>query len=253
MLHLNGPTCGQNRKMMWHYPRTDKPCFSNRALAKAVFWGSKMPSKIVFWGLKNWLDKTPITKALLPPSKTMEETLPLTKKMWEIMLHLDRPIFAVLCWFWCPPFSEDLLGAHEGWSHSRKGVFLPSKCLLERSLLEPLPRTLLRTPPRSNTNWRTPSKNPRKSFWAGYPVNFRADISGGCPGGRPDPKTFTPSLRAQENKVFCADVHDPKALTSMTRGGSQKNFAQENFGLIFRSLPSLSKSLHAWNYYFRII
>ena len=23
--------------------------------------------------------------------------------MLEIMLHLDGPTFAVLCWFWCPP------------------------------------------------------------------------------------------------------------------------------------------------------
>ena len=46
-------------------------------------------------------------------------------------------------------------------------------------------------------------------------------------GGRPGPKTFTPSLRAQENKVCRADVLDPR--------GSQKNFMQENFELIFVS------------------
>ena len=50
---------------------------------------------------------------------------------------------------------------------------------------------------------------------------------GGYPGGRPDPQIFTPSLGAQENKVFHADVLDPKA---------RKNFTQENFGLLFRSL-----------------
>ena len=32
-------------------------------------------------------------------------------------------------------------------SHSRKGVFLPARCLLESPFLEPLLRTLLRTPP----------------------------------------------------------------------------------------------------------
>ena len=41
------------------------------------------------------------------------------------------------------------------------------------------------------------------------------------PGGRPGPKTFTPSLGG-------TDVHELR--------GSQKNFMQENFGLICRSL-----------------
>ena len=34
-------------------------------------------------------------------SKSLE-TFPLTKKMWEIMLRLDGPTFAFLCWLWCP-------------------------------------------------------------------------------------------------------------------------------------------------------
>ena len=54
-------------------------------------------------------------------------------------------------------------------------------------------------------------------------ITFLGGISRRCPveylGGRPYPKTFTPSLGAQENKVFCADAHDPKARTSMTQGG----------------------------------
>ena len=37
-----------------------------------------------------------------------------------------------------------------------------------------------------------------------------------------------PLLGAQENRVLCANVLDPK--------GSQKNFMQDNFRLIFRSL-----------------
>ena len=41
-------------------------------------------------------------------------------------------------------------------SYSRKGVFLPSRCLLESLFLEPLLRTL---PPRK-THCKTPSKNP---------------------------------------------------------------------------------------------
>ena len=46
---------------------------------------------------------------------------------------------------------------------------------------------------------------------------------GGYPGGRPGPKTLTPSLAAQKNKVFfCADVFDPKARTSTNRGCLRK-------------------------------
>ena len=50
-------------------------------------------------------------------------------------------------------------------------------------------------------------------------IKFLGGISCGRLGGRPSPKTFPPSLGAQENKVFCADVLDPKARTSITRGG----------------------------------
>ena len=57
-------------------------------------------------------------------------------------------------------------------------------------------------------------------------TKFLGETSRGRPGGylgrRPGPKTFTPLLGAQENRVFCADVLDPKARTSMTRGGLRK-------------------------------
>ena len=53
---------------------------------------------------------------------------------------------------------------------------------------------------------------------------------GGYPGGHPGPKTFTQSLGAQENKVLCADVLDPKARTSIR--GSQKNVLQGVSGLV---------------------
>ena len=45
-------------------------------------------------------------------------------------------------------------------SYSRKGVFLPSRCLLENPFLEPLLRTLLRTLLPSKAHRKTPSKNP---------------------------------------------------------------------------------------------
>ena len=45
-------------------------------------------------------------------------------------------------------------------SYSRKGVLLPSRCLLESPFLEPLLRTLLRTLLPIKTHCKTPSKNP---------------------------------------------------------------------------------------------
>ena len=45
-------------------------------------------------------------------------------------------------------------------SYSRKGVLLPSRCLLESPFLEPLLRTLLRTLLPIKSHCKTPSKNP---------------------------------------------------------------------------------------------
>ena len=47
-------------------------------------------------------------------------------------------------------------------SYTRKGVLLPSRCLLESPFLEPLLRTLLRTLLPTKTHSKTPSKNPSK-------------------------------------------------------------------------------------------
>ena len=81
-------------------------------------------------------------------------------------------------------------------------------------------------------SWQGGKSSLNIKILGGYPADVRTDIR----AGRPGPKTFTPLLGAQEDKVFCADVLDPKARTSMTRGGSQRHFMQENFGLIFRFL-----------------
>ena len=52
---------------------------------------------------------------------------------------------------------------------------------------------------------------------------------GGYPGGRPDPKIVIPLLGVQDF-FFCADVHDPKARTSMTRGGLRKTLCRKISG-----------------------
>ena len=54
--------------------------------------------------------------------------------------------------------------------------------------------------------------------------------SGRISGQTSLPRTFTPWLGAQENKVFCADVLDPKARTSMTRGGHRKTLCRKTSG-----------------------
>ena len=61
---------------------------------------------------------------------------------------------------------------------------------------------------------------------------------GGYLGGRPGPKTFTPSLGTQENKVSCADVLDPKVRMSMTREGLRKTLCRKVRAYIFRSLQN---------------
>ena len=59
-------------------------------------------------------------------------------------------------------FTVDLCqqGAREGGRTLAKGVFLPSKCLLESPFLEPVLRTLLRTLSNYKVYCKTPSKNP---------------------------------------------------------------------------------------------
>ena len=50
-------------------------------------------------------------------------------------------------------------------------------------------------------------------------------------------KNFGQALEILEkNKHFGADIHDPKARTSMTRRGVEKNFGLKKFGLNFHSL-----------------
>ena len=56
-------------------------------------------------------------------------------------------------------------------------------------------------------------------FLGGTPCGRR----GGYPGEHPGPKTFTPSLRAQEDKVSFA-------RTSMTRGGIGKTLCRKISG-----------------------
>ena len=74
---------------------------------------------------------------------------------------------------------------------------------------------------------------------------FRGRISGGrprrYPGGRPGAKASVMLSKSWKNKDFGADVHDPKARTSITSiRGVQKNFGQKNFGLNFRSRKQVS-------------
>ena len=60
--------------------------------------------------------------------------------------------------------------------------------------------------------------SPKSKFWC--------RISRGCPrgypGGRPGAKASVRPSKSWKNKHFGADIHDPKARTSMTPGGLKK-------------------------------
>ena len=78
--------------------------------------------------------------------------------------------------------------------------------------------------------------NPMNKFWD--------RVSGGRPRGypgRPGAKTSVKPSKSRRNKHFGADVHDPKARTSMTPGACKKNFGRKNVGLNFRSLLLFEK------------
>ena len=63
----------------------------------------------------------------------------------------------------------------------------------------------------------------RERSWAGISRGRR----GGYPGGHPDPKKLLPHRSERRTFVFCADVLDPKAQTSMTRGGLRKTLCRK--------------------------
>ena len=52
----------------------------------------------------------------------------------------------------------------------------------------------------------------------------------GYPGGRPGAKTSVRPSKSWKNKHFGADIHDPKARTSMTPRGFLKLRSEKNFG-----------------------
>ena len=64
-----------------------------------------------------------------------------------------------------------------------------------------------------------------KNEKAAQRVSFR-----GYPGGRPGAKTSVKPSKSWKNKHFGADVHDPKARTSMTRGGFKKTSVRKTSG-----------------------
>ena len=80
---------------------------------------------------------------------------------------------------------------------------------------------------------RNAKKNsPKSKFWC--QISRRRPR--GYPGGRPGAKASVRSSKSWEKQAFFgADIHDPKAQTSMTPGGFWK-LRSENFGLNFCSL-----------------
>ena len=51
-----------------------------------------------------------------------------------------------------------------------------------------------------------------------------------CPWDNPGAKTSVKPSKSWKNNHFGADVHDPKARTSMTPGGFKRTSARKNFG-----------------------
>ena len=63
-----------------------------------------------------------------------------------------------------------------------------------------------------SSNIQERKSSPKSKFW-GWISRGRPR---GYPGGRPGAKNFGQALKILENKHFGADIHDPKARTSMT-------------------------------------
>ena len=129
--------------------------------------------------------------------------------------------------------------------HTPKGAYSPrGRCshLLETPFSAPLLRTLLRTLFIVKSIEKGPlmgisepfcqerKSTPNSKFWGrisrGRPRRY--------PGGHPGAKTSVRPSRSWKTKHLGADIHDPKARTSITPG-VLKTFGRKNFGLNFRS------------------
>ena len=81
--------------------------------------------------------------------------------------------------------------------------------------------------------------SPKSKFWGG--------ISGGrprgYPGGHPGAKTSVKPSKSCKNKHFGADIHDPKARTSMTAGRFKKISVRKTVppGPFWTHFPTVSK------------
>ena len=77
----------------------------------------------------------------------------------------------------------------------------------------------------------------RVSSGAGYPADVHADI----PADVWWQKLRSGPRNPGKNKPSGADIHDPKAQTSTSPGGFQKNFGQKTFAPYKRPLPRIRK------------
>ena len=68
--------------------------------------------------------------------------------------------------------------------------------------------------------------SPKGKFWG----RMSGGRPRGYPGGRPGAKTSVKPSKSWKNKHFGADVHEPKARTSMTPGGFKKTSVRKTSG-----------------------
>ena len=78
--------------------------------------------------------------------------------------------------------------------------------------------------------------SPKSKFWG----RTSGGRPRGYPGGRPGAKTSVKPSKSWKNKHFGADIHDPKARTSMTAGGFKKTSVRKTSGWIFVPYTSTS-------------
>ena len=138
-------------------------------------------------------------------------------------------------WPICESFRKDVaskilaMGAREGGRTLRRGVFLPSMCLLDSPFLEPLLRTLLRTLSPFKSHCETPSKNPSaKNLLESSLENLlrtllRSVLSHDPLGVRPTLPCFTPNQNPQASRMIL------KTQTSMESRQGNTFLSSERF------------------------
>ena len=163
--------------------------------------------------------------------------LPGCRKQWWSQRRQSRAMAP-----WSRPREFTLLncwGSTRRGAYAWKGMFLPSKCLLEGPFLEPLPRTLLRTLLRALFPSKTHHKTPSNKLFLKNLLEAVSRIANPFPPLQPSKTPETPNL----SKICPSDCFGGFQSGGLKFGKICQNLKNGNFRTIFDKFFQISVPL----------